>query len=63
MNVPTFAEQVAELKREIALRGRVFPKWVAAGKMKQTQADHRIACLEATLSYLEDSANFRLGNG
>ena len=47
------AEQIAEVKREIAMRKRVYPKWVATGRMTQEQADKQIAAMEAALGTLE----------
>ena len=35
----TKAELLACVDREIAMRGRVYPRWVASGKMSQAQAD------------------------
>ena len=43
----TFDEQVAELDREIATRKRVFPKWVAEGKIADKDAAQRMARLVA----------------
>lgn len=51
--MPTIQEQIAELEREIATRKRVFPSWVSSHKLPQEVADHRIACLEATLQILQ----------
>lgn len=48
-----FVSQIACVKREIALRERVYPKWVAAGRMKQQAADHEIAAMRAVLATLE----------
>ncbi len=52
MNVSTFpppslAAQFAELKREKAMRARVYPHWVASGKIKKQTADYQMATLEA----------------
>lgn len=41
------AEQgIACLRRELALRQNVYPKWVAGGKKKKEDADHEIAALQ-----------------
>jgi hypothetical protein len=50
---PTIADQVACVKREIALRARVYPKWVFAGKMKQAAADRELATMRAVLATVE----------
>lgn len=46
---PDLSAQVACVAREIAMRKRVYPKWVAAGKMKPDAADREIATMEAVL--------------
>jgi hypothetical protein len=40
------ADKVDELQREIKMRNRVFPRWVADGRMRQDEADRRIAILQ-----------------
>lgn len=45
--------KVEELRRELKLRGRVYSRWAAAGKMTQQQADHRILVLQAILEDYE----------
>jgi hypothetical protein len=45
----TLDQQIAELKREIALRKNVYPKWVAAGKMRQAEMDHHMGAMTAAL--------------
>ena len=46
------AEIVAELEREVEVRRRVFPRWVANGKLKPDVADRRIQLLEAAAAYM-----------
>lgn len=46
------AEQVTELKRELHMRHRVYPKWVASGRMEQREADRHVARLEAAIETL-----------
>ena len=41
----TLMEMIAELERELALRTSVYPRWVAAGKLKKDKADRQIAVL------------------
>jgi len=50
------AAQIAEVKREIALRKNVFPKWIAQGRMTQAKADHQIAAMTAALHTLTEYA-------
>ncbi len=39
--------QLACVYRETALRERVYPRWVAAGRMTQAKADAEIAAMKA----------------
>jgi hypothetical protein len=51
-----FADQIACVRREIAMRERVYPKWVNAGRMKADAAEREIAAMRAvleTLSFLQ----------
>lgn len=48
----TIAEQIATVEREIALRRRVYPRWVSYGRMKQATADEEIRRMEAVLETL-----------
>jgi len=50
----TLPEQIAELQREIRLRELLYPKWIAAGKLKQDFADRQIGRLRATLQLLTE---------
>lgn len=43
-------EKIAHLEREIRMRRNVYPRWVAAKKMRQDQADRGILVMEAILS-------------
>ena len=45
-------EQIKCVEREIAMRKRVYPRWVAAGKMKSEAAEHEIRAMEAVLETL-----------
>lgn len=46
-------DQHACVQREIAMRKRVYPRWVASGKMTKPKADHEIATMEAVLATIE----------
>lgn len=56
----TIDEQIACVRREIAMRERVYPSWVARGKMKQEKADHETAAMRAVLRTLVDLQNIDL---
>jgi hypothetical protein len=45
--------QIVELERELALRARVYPRFVASGKMSQKAADHHTDCLRAAIETLK----------
>jgi hypothetical protein len=47
MSKYTDVQKRAEIGRELALRRRLYPYWVAAGKMTQEAADKHIAIMEA----------------
>jgi hypothetical protein len=51
MNIPLRA-QLAEVRREIALRKRVYPRWVKENRMRQGAADEKIALMEAVAQTL-----------
>lgn len=44
---PSLEEQIACVEREIALRERLYPRWVVDGKMSQASADREIALMKA----------------
>ncbi len=48
----TLTEQIAELKRELALRKNVYPSFVKSGRMKQVDADRQTERLTAALHTL-----------
>lgn len=45
-------DQLACIRREIGMRKRVYPRWVATQKMTQAKADAEIAAMEAVLATL-----------
>lgn len=47
--------QIAEVEREIALRRRVYPRWIASGRMSQPAADRQIAVMGAVLESLRST--------
>jgi hypothetical protein len=42
----TTTERLAEIERELRMRYRNYPRWVAEGKMTQRDATKRIAVME-----------------
>lgn len=49
----TLERQVAEIRRELGMRRRKYPEWVAAGRMTQAQADERLDAMTAALETIE----------
>jgi hypothetical protein len=47
------ARQIAEVSREIDMRVRVFPTWVAQAKYTQAEADERLAAMKGALATLK----------
>jgi hypothetical protein len=43
-------------RRELAMRQRVYPKWVESGRMSQATADHEIACMKAIVEDYKEKA-------
>ncbi len=43
----TLDQQIAEVRRELAIRQRVYPKWVESGRMKKDAADTSLTALQA----------------
>lgn len=54
--VPDRQMCIHELRREIVVRRNVFPNWVLNGRLTQQQSDHRIACLEKAIEFLENES-------
>jgi len=48
----TLRDQIACVEREITMRERVYPRWVAAGKMTPGKADAELAGMRAVLETL-----------
>ncbi len=48
----SLADQIASVKREIAMRKKVYPKWVQSGRMKQAEAHREIDRMTAALHTL-----------
>lgn len=44
--------QIACVEREIRLRERVYPNWIAHGRMTKAKADSEIATMRAVLDTL-----------
>lgn len=49
----TIDEQIACIQRERAMRLRMYPRWVKAGKLTQVAADEELCRVDAVLATLE----------
>lgn len=49
----TIEDQIKAVEREIGMRRRVYPNWVASKRMSQEKADKEIAATEAVLETLK----------
>ena len=50
---PALSEQIAELRRELAMRERKYPGWVSSGMLTKARADRQMGCLRAAVATLE----------
>lgn len=53
----TLTDQLACVRRELALRKNVYPNWVRNGRMTREKAHHEIECMEAVVATLEKMKN------
>ena len=54
MTTVALADQIACVRRELAMRQRVYPRWVYAGKMTQADSDREITTMIAVLATLQE---------
>lgn len=52
----TISEMIACAKRELAIRKRVYPKWVESNRMTHEQCRHELETMEAIVAELESKA-------
>lgn len=50
---PSLKDEHRAAVRELHMRQSAYPKWVAAGRMKQETAEWEIACMAAIVERLE----------
>lgn len=53
IQVPTIAEQLACVERELGMRKRIYPRWIANGKLNQAAADLEMRRMEAVRDTLK----------
>ena len=54
----TITEQIKVVRREIDYRKRLYPKWVADGRMTQQEANYQIELMEYVLNTLNAVLEF-----
>lgn len=59
MSTVPLEEQIKEVKRELGLRERVYPRWIAAKKLWPDDADRHMAAMRAALETLHEVAQSR----
>jgi hypothetical protein len=59
----TWADRRNALRDELALRGRLYPQWIAEGRLEEALGRHRIRCLEALEWIYDDGFDWRASNG
>lgn len=52
----SYQEQVRCVERELTLRRRNYPRWVAGAVITQAQADREIRAMQAVLETVRDAA-------
>lgn len=45
-------EQIYEVERELTMRERVYPHWIASGKLREDTADEQVNRMKAALETL-----------
>lgn len=50
----TIEDQIKAVEREISMRRRVYPNWVASKRMSQEKANKEIKNMEAVLETLKE---------
>jgi hypothetical protein len=59
----SWRDRRAALLREIGLREKHYPEWIAGGRLLERDAVHQLACLSALLAVYEDGWDWRGSDG
>ena len=51
VSAPTIEQMLVCATRELLMRRRVYPRWVASGRMTQATADHEIAVMDGICNH------------
>ena len=60
-NMRSLTEAIDEIERELAVRRRIFPRWVDDGRMSQTEALDRLERMTASCTYLKRFRDLKPG--
>lgn len=53
MRKVTVQDAIKEVRREVNLRERLYPQWIASGKLNKAAAERQLARLKFALELLE----------
>lgn len=53
-NKKTLSDAISEIKRELALRKQVYPRWIEQGKITRQDANHQYQSMERALELLQE---------
>lgn len=59
----TWHQRRAAITRELAYRARVYPDWIARGKLEQADADKATGRLSAIADFMDDGWDWHARNG
>lgn len=59
----TWRQRREALRREADLRARIFPEWIAKGRLEQPEATRRTAILAAIVDLFDDGFDWHARNG
>ncbi len=60
-HTPTLPDAIKELDVEIAIRERVYPGWIAKGKLTHQAADFKLASMRLAAENLRDIEHLATG--
>lgn len=59
----TLEEMHGELKRELKIRERVYPRWIESGRLERNVAHLQVLKLRACLAFVETELNKNVAQG
>jgi hypothetical protein len=55
LSMSSTTDILQELRRELAMRRKLYPKWVSTGRLPKATAEHRMAVLESAIELIEST--------